>query len=559
MPSPPGEGQHPSDVLAPALVSGLCIGFSAALYHPFFGIRAALVVAALGPGLVMLLSQARRDRLSRLALAFAAIAGVATLTSRRPQASLWGEANWATGLLFVWATCGLWAWGRTLTDVAKERCRLVLFGGVLANVAVAALQRVDAVPEVLSLVDRPFGLLGNAVHLGALCAGTVAVAAKGKKLDLPGYGIVFVGAAGVQLSGGRSPLALLLLAVALIGLRTRSLATLGVVALLALAGLASPSVLPGEAPSATARAAAGEASGSFQPRLEAWSGAFEATAERPLLGHGPGRFRAATSPYRSLASAQLDGDGLFADAHNLFIEILVGTGLVGLVAFVVWIGWSARSARGGWAAVALVLLLAHLVEPLSVAITPMMALAFGMATRAPALLPVPRRRASVAVAVMATLGGVAAAATLLVAEVQLQRGSLDFDRAALASAERLLPPTWPTAALVTTRVEGFYGAQDRQAQQAAVAAGRRAVAADPTDSRSWTRLGALEAVWGSPQRAQAAYAEALEVNPWSLDGLRGAAQAALDAAEPRRAAELCRRLRQATTVGACAEKPLEDW
>lgn len=555
------EQQHPSDVLAPAFVLSLGIGYSPALYHPFFAVRAAVLLLVVGPALFALVVQARTDVLARLLLAFVGVAGFATAFSRHPWASLWGEPNWGTGLLFVAVAGGIWAWARTLTHRAVARCRLALFGAVLANVGIAVLQRIDAVPSILESA-RAFGVTGNPVHLGALCAATSVLVVRERRLDPLGAIVIVAASIGVQLSGGRSALLLLVIGVGIVALRTRAIRTLAVLALLCASGIALASLLPGAAEnqSATSRAVASESSGSTRIRVDIWEAGALAATERPLLGHGPGRFGAATSPLRSLAVARIGGDARFTDAHNIFVEVLTTTGFLGLLLFLLWSGRAAFAARGDWSGVALLLLGAHLLQPLSLTSTPVMALALGISCRraAPAT-SVRERRGLLLFPLASAAAGALAAVALLSGEVQLQRGSVEFDRAAVASAESLLPQTWSSAPLVALRVEGFYAAQDAAARPAAVAAARRAVQADPANDQAWVRLGDLEGVWGSRLEARQAYAAALQRNPWSLGALRGAAKAAADDAEVAQAAVLCRKLKRATAAGSCGGRPLVDW
>lgn len=555
--------RHPSEVVGPAFVVALWVAFSPALYHSFFALRGALLLVVLVPTLIILVRQARGDRAARAAVGLGIVAVIAAAASPWPEASLWGESNAGTGLLFVLSLLGLWAWGRTFTPLAQRRVRSAMFFGLIVNVAVAGLQQLAAVPETLAYHDRPFGLSGNAVHLGALCAAT-AVLALGHRQRLGRLSAVVLvtAGAGVQLAGGRSALALLVLALILVGARASSLRHAVLAVMFVGVGLGAAALLPGEAPTATARAAAGESSGSFEPRIQAWRAGAVAIRERPLLGAGPGRFRAATSPHRTLEAARADGDARFADAHNLFVELTVALGALGLIVVLLWLGLAARRLDAMWAQVALVLLLAQLVEPMSVAITPLTALVFGIAgasSRWSARSPRRRLGSSFVVTAPLTLAATALAAIFVVGEIELQRGSIDFAPSALASAERLIPPTWPTAALVQVRVEGFYGAQDLVARRSAVAAARRAVDADPSDDASWTRLGALEGVWGSKDAAAAAYDEALRRNPWSLEGLRGRAQVAVSSGDDDLAARLCRRLRKATADGRCANRSLSSW
>ena len=115
--------------------------------------------------------------------------------------------------------------------------------------------------------------------------------------------------------------------------------------------------------------------------------ALDGFVDRPLLGFGPGRSQVATSPRRSLEIAHYEGpDTLYSDAHNVFVEELVTTGVLGFIAFLGWLVLSGRRARGPLAGFAAVAALAMLVEPQFIGLTPLVALAFGAAT-ARALTP----------------------------------------------------------------------------------------------------------------------------------------------------------------------------
>src|SRR5205085_7024689 len=123
-------------------------------------------------------------------------------------------------------------------------------------------------------------------------------------------------------------------------------------------------------------------SGGVRPRVETWLSARHVLARHPFLGSGPGRFRAATSRYRTLRLVRAGGaDRLFADGHNLAVEYAVTTGLPGLALLGVWLALAVR--RAGWrpplAGFALVVLAMHALEPQNVALTPLAFLALGAA------------------------------------------------------------------------------------------------------------------------------------------------------------------------------------
>lgn len=74
-------------------------------------------------------------------------------------------------------------------------------------------------------------------------------------------------------------------------------------------------------------------------RLAIWAGAGLLFAGNPLLGVGYGNFKTA------LASAIAVPDGLMLDAHNLYMELLAETGVIGFAAFTVLVITCLRQAR----------------------------------------------------------------------------------------------------------------------------------------------------------------------------------------------------------------------
>jgi len=74
-------------------------------------------------------------------------------------------------------------------------------------------------------------------------------------------------------------------------------------------------------------------------RLAIWAGAGLLFAANPVLGVGYGNFKTA------LASAIAVPDGLMLDAHNLYLELLAETGVIGFAAFAVLVTTCLRHAR----------------------------------------------------------------------------------------------------------------------------------------------------------------------------------------------------------------------
>ena len=157
------------------------------------------------------------------------------------------------------------------------------------------------------------------------------------------------------------------------------------------------------------------------------------------------------------------------------------------------------------------------------------------------------------------LVGVLLATSLVVGEQRLLAGSADVSRSAVEQADRLLPKSWATVPLVSTKVAAFYGVSDRSVRPAALESAAEATRRAPNDPRTWIRRGNLEAVWGSERAAASAFANAVRLDPWSVPALRGAARSAAATGRQEEVARLCRRAALVSLRGKCADQPMASW
>jgi len=108
------------------------------------------------------------------------------------------------------------------------------------------------------------------------------------------------------------------------------------------------------------------------------------TAERPLLGWGPGSVRSAHIANASAADLEVSGRGV-GDAHNLFVNTMIEMGVLGLAAMLLLVGLLAKRAlpRAPDAAAAFVaatvIAIYSLIEPISLVLTPLLFLFLSMA------------------------------------------------------------------------------------------------------------------------------------------------------------------------------------
>lgn len=531
------------DVAILAYLGGLLVLWSPNLSGGFVTPRVVLALLGLGPGLVVLTSAAREgDRAARFGLGYLAWALLAALACAQPRIAVLGSFDSDLGWIHLASWIAAWGLGRRLGAPGRRLLPAVLVGGVLANALVAVLQVVAEPTGALALVDgRATGLVSSSVFLGGLMAGglallgrsigasrrwpalLVAVVLTSAAADLSGSRVALVGGAGACLLavvGGAQRVA-----------RREVALRVGLVALaLAVGALAGSALDSGS--SSTGRLAGG---GGVDARVEMWGHGLRAAVERPVLGWGPGRFRAATAGRASAAFVRAEGpDRPFYDAHNLLVEHLVGTGVPGLLLLGAF-GWSAaRRARGPAAWFAAGVALTWLLTPASVATAPAALVALGAAAPAgPAARGRAGSRVGLAVGAGLALVAAVAGARLVLADVVVADATEAVDPSGIQRAAGLLPPDAVLAGLETQawRVDATTGGGPASGRRA-LAAARRAVELDPTRAGWWVELGEVQLAYapGGPTArlaaADASFDEALARTPWSVQAMIGKARVA---------------------------------
>lgn len=534
--------RQPVDLLALATAFLLPIAFFPGVYSAYWTPKAALLLAVGGLAIPNLLRLAlRRDGAAMAALGFLVIAGVSAALADRPALSFFGLYNIGNGWLFYAAVVALWALGRSMSNRGRSELPVAIAGGVAVSAVIAVAQTVADLSayQLGRPLERADALLGNPVHLGAVAAAgsTLAAVQWARGRPWAWLAIGFLGAAALQLSGSRFGLAVGVLGLAAAVAVHRTRRVLVVVAVfLAGVGAGEAVARTADAPSGATRVANVESSG-VTARIEMWKTSLTAIGERPLLGAGPARFRRATGPHRTLAMAEAEGpDRLFADAHNVAVEVAVTMGLLGLAAVGAFAVLALRRARGPllWFAVSLMGLV--LVQPLNVGTVPLAALALGGAVPAAAAgITTARRtrwRAAPAVLawVAAAVSGTAMAVALFAGDLSRLDAFLDFQLPDAERSEQLLPP-WPETAEMVGRVhlyKSIVASPDDPAElREAVAWRREAARRDPGDPNAWIELGELELQVPDHDGARRSFLRALDANAQSARARVGLGEIAL--------------------------------
>ena len=333
---------------------------------------------------------------ARLAVGFVLAGVVSAALATSPTLATLGLYQHGTGWVFMALLAGWWALGTGFGPTDRHRLETALVAGALVNASLAILQQLFGLSAIglEGLGGQPDGFLGNPVFLGGLLAGSLVLlaprfGAEPRRWWLP---VALVGL-GLGVDGERLPALLALVVVVWLATaafwaqrrdpssgRRRSILSLE------FAGLTAGAVLLGSGLAklrgglgVVAHTASSSSQETFGQRFHAWIAAAHAFAAHPILGSGPGQFRAATSAYFSAADVRADGSvlGTFPDAHNLIVEYATTTGIIGLGLLVAWVVFSVRGRSGPLLGFAAVIGALELAEPLNVVITPLAFIALG--------------------------------------------------------------------------------------------------------------------------------------------------------------------------------------
>lgn len=500
------------------------VAFSPTVFASFWTPKAALVLVIGGVGVPYLMALARRRDLSAVAyLGFLLVAALSAVVAERPLLAVFGLYNHGVGLIFYAAIGAAWAVGVHLDDGARRRVLHAALAAVTLNAVIAVLQTVFDLSELqLPLrTGRAEGLLGNPVHLGALCA-----AGAGAALHLwcratqrwAYLAVAIVCLIGLQLSASRLALVVIVVVVAalVLFLRPRMWWVLPLVLLVAL-GTGEVVARSSSVPSGTSRTLAPATGGDTGSRLEMWKAGAKAVVDSPIVGSGPGQFRAATARYRTPAAARAEGaDRLLIDAHNVAVEMAVTVGPVGLIALALFGVSAIRRSAGPASTFALAGLSLTLLQPITVMTVPVCMLVLGASERSSA----PRHALGRWRAVVPVAGsvGLALGIVLLIADSARLTAELDFTIDDANRSEELLPP-WSEPASMLGKLNLFQSIirdpDNPEFAHRAVAWREEAARRDPTDPALWIDLGELKLSLTDVSGAKNAFMRALAANPQS--------------------------------------------
>ena len=583
--------------------------WSSTLASPFFTPKAAAVYPV---GLLLILGVLLRsrpgelhpDRLDWAILVFVAVSALATLVNGTPLASFFGPYEQGTGFAMFLLAGGLLVSARRCRPEEGGVAARALVVGAVALTVLMWLQRSGTGWAVSHLGipaqagHAPGASLGQPVWSGAYVAAGL-VAALVLFVSAPrlrsiwsisyaaGAAVCFSGVV-ISLSRGALLGAGLAMAVALVcawPARARLWPRFAVIGL-AVVVAASLMLLPAESNGASVSGAV--TSGVMSPasdlgRMGLYRAAFHATLARPLLGWGPGNFVLAWQHSVDAASMAVTQDNWGTDAHDLPLEVMTTTGILGFLSLlavaILFIATVVPLVRRQelqdsvplLAAVALAVPLC--LNPQSVYLTPLLFLLAGLATlRSPLAAPFDVdvvaddadevmqgavetgeassllgvvRGGAIGLVGVAFFASVVLGVVALQADARLLRGLVGNDpNAAVAAAGHF--PVYPLTYFMAAR------ALTSSAQTApdSIAVFERGLRLRPDDAYGLQSLAGAYVIVGQPQSAVSTAQQALRVFPLSPMARLLEARALLALGQPDEALRLNREALSVTTPSA---------
>jgi hypothetical protein len=259
-----------------------------------------------------------------------------------------------------------------------------------------------------------------------------------------------------------------------------------------------------------------------------WSYGFEAFLDRPLVGHGLGRFRPAVQQYfePAFVRANVQDDLLqgWFDSHSIVVQIVVGLGIVGLLLSVAFVVAAGRHARGPFAFAAIAIVASWFLQPAGLPTLALAALLFGASQ--PSLgsageaagRTVTRPRVGLAAA---GLAAVLLSGWVIVADARMDAATSNGSQAAASAAVTWFPHDPMVVSEAATSL--FTPTAERDVQRQVLEWNRRAIELEPDFPYWWVRLGIRQMVYGDLAGARESFEEALRLQPYhpvSLQMLR---------------------------------------
>ena len=536
------KGWSGYDVFSLVAVVLLAIVTWPGTYSLSFAPKYAVMLLIGAVGLPVAVRQARSASgvapMQRLLWGFLLIALISTVLSADPAIGFFGAYGWGTGWLFLVGCVSAFALGSIVRVERIDAFACAFIIGGIINVLVSLEQALGSSTNAALqpyMGGQVLGLFANPVYYEMFLVGCIALT----MYYACTHSYWWIGATalltlGVELSGER--LAIIIIAalcvIALVrygwykSLRFIAPAIIGY-------GLGYATKYIHTNAGNTSSRLTNVAAGSYSTRFHIWTTSFRYFLYNLPLGTGPGQaFDLSSFISRTVAHGLQER--LVMDAHNIFVQTAITTGLLGIALFLAFWLLVIRYARGPFVGAFLAMMLVQLIEPMNLGSTVLLFLAAGLAvahrTQAEPTSFISHKAWSYIVTgatAILTAAALVLGITLVVGDIDIQNSAYmgTASYAAASAADRLLP-FWPHTADDISQLLGTESAivADPYWQDGAIAWEKAATRRFPQLPYHWVTLGNYYYAGGQYPQALAAYKHSDAVYKWYAPGWIGQAQ-----------------------------------
>ena len=306
------------------------------------------------------------------------------LTSGEDYIGIFGHYVIGEGWIFQVSLIGGWALG--LSFFEDEKC----LSSLLKVIVVAAL--INVFVQIVQNVGISFnfhlpgigiqpnagapGLMGDPVYLAPLLVSALVIVLSKERLPTVfRFGTILMLSDGIMLTGDKLAILFLIAISVYLCLRVSKVRLFQFITMLlgAVSGYGVTHL--SQSNSVVARTSSAVMSSAIPGRIQIWKLGISAAQKKLLFGYGPGGVVRAVMPLSNFLTSRTPS--LIADVHNIVLNYLVETGIVGLLFISLFFIIGIVKGEGTLLLISLVFLSFTMIEPTNLGITPVMFVALG--------------------------------------------------------------------------------------------------------------------------------------------------------------------------------------
>ncbi len=514
-------------------------------YSPSYSGHQAIDFLIAGLSLPVVVFRLRKGQFRTQAIfgiLFLCLSLYSALTSGEDYIGIFGHYAIGEGWIFQASLIGGWALGLSFFEDEKCLSSLlkVIVVAALINVFVQIVQNVGLsfnfhLPGIgiQSNAGAP-GLMGDPVYLAPLLVSALIIALSTESLStIFRFGTILMLSVGILLTGDKLAMLFFIAISGYLFLKISKVKLFQFITMLtgAVAGYGITLLSPSN--SVIARTSSSTVSFAVPGRIQLWKLGISAAQKKLLFGYGPGGVVRAVMPLSDFLTTRTTS--LIANVHDIVLNYLVETGIVGLLLISLFFIIGIIKGKGTLLLISLVLLSFTMIEPTNLGITPVMFVALGASALRRKRLPEHKLSISYKIVSLVSLFvSVILALSILVADDMLELSQKHLLEIKVTGSTvnlnneyvKILNEVAPYTSISAQDYAQYYAFRASLGQKSlyvnAIDEMKIAISRDPANPFLWSILAVYESAEGNLVLAENDYKQALKWFPnWppSISGL----------------------------------------